>query len=98
MDFFASSYGVGGSTSLLWAMLAMHTLGLASAFLVRAGEERRCQVAFQGLFLVSMASIGIATMLSLCSQSGGWYLSGVTMPVMVVTAVFRPRESAQVAF
>lgn len=63
-------------------------VGLLSAWLARAGEGLAHQKAFQWLFFASLTLVAGATMLAMMMGPGFWLTSGITLSLMVVTAIF----------
>ena len=62
-------------------------LGLAIALSTRLSEGSRLQGVFQTLFLFYLALIGGATIVSVAVARDVWLGFGVTLSVMLVTAV-----------
>jgi hypothetical protein len=74
-----------------WA--AIHLLGLAATFLVRAYAGANAEKPLQALFLLGLAGVALAT---LAGEQLGWPLwivSALTLGAMIVAAVadIRPR-------
>ena len=68
-----------------WA--AIHLVGLAATFLVRAYAGTSAETPMQGLYLFGLAGVAVAT---LAGEQFGWPLwivSATTMGVMIVAAV-----------
>ena len=75
------------ASSLQCGWAAIHLLGLASTFLVRAYAGTRAESPLQGLFMLGLAGVAIAT---LAGEQLGWPLwlfSAGIMGVMLVAAV-----------
>ena len=77
---------LGESPIVIVALGLIQILGLASAWLARAFEGSRKQASFQFLFLGCLFIVGLATLASLMLTPDSWYLSGITLPLMVVAA------------
>ncbi len=67
-----------------WILWAVQLLGLTSAWLARAAEGSQRQGRCQCLFLGCLAIVGLATVASLHLNAGGWYLSGISLSLMVL--------------
>jgi hypothetical protein len=68
-----------------WA--ALHLVGLAATFLVRAYAGAKAETPLQALYLFCLSGLGIAT---LAGEQFGWHLwiiSAFTMGIMIVAAV-----------
>lgn len=75
------------ATSLQCGWAAIHLLGLAATFLVRAYAGARAETPLQGLYLLGLAGVALAT---LAGEQLGWPLwifSAFTLGVMIVAAV-----------
>jgi hypothetical protein len=71
-------------SAVLWVFGAIQLIGLASAWLTRATEGSQRQGRCQCLFLGCLGVVGLATIASLHMNAGGWYLSGISLSLMVV--------------
>lgn len=67
-----------------WILWSVQLLGLVSAWLARAAEGSQRQGRCQCLFLACLAVVGLATIASLQLNAGGWYLSGISLSLMVL--------------
>jgi hypothetical protein len=75
------------ATTLQCGWVAIHLLGLAATFLVRASAGSRAETPLQALFLLGLSGVALAT---LAGEQFGWPLwivSAFTMGVMIVAAV-----------
>ena len=81
---------------ILPLLVAVQLLGLLSAWIARLSEGSSRQTAAQRLFFVSLALVGVATLVSLGLGPGAWLSSAIVLSVMVVGAVcdFKPSEDA----
>lgn len=80
------------SSVVLCVLAAVHVMGLISAFLTRFSEGSHCQGRCQTIFLACLGVVGLATIASLQLNVGGWYLSGMTLALMVVAATYDVRS------
>jgi hypothetical protein len=76
--------------NLVWLFAAVHIIGLLSAPLARLAEHRSGEMTLQWLFVAAMAAIAAATLICLAFGCAAWVLSGATLSVMLVTAVWDP--------
>ena len=83
--------------SLVWILVSIQIVGLASAWLARLSEGSRGQSSCQWLFFGCLALMGLTTMISLAVGPKYWLVSGATLSVMVLGAVwdFRPAARAE---
>ncbi len=74
------------SLQCLWA--AVHLAGLIATFLVRAYSGTRAEAPLQALYLLGLAGVAVATLAGEQFAWNLWLLSGATLGVMIVAAVF----------
>ena len=74
-------------SSLQCGWAAMHLVGLAATFLVRAYAGSRAESSVQALFLLGLAGVGVATLAGETLGWPLWILSAGTLGVMIVAAV-----------
>jgi hypothetical protein len=75
------------ATSLQCGWAAIHLIGLAATFLVRAYAGTSAEAPMQGVYLLGLTGVATAT---LAGEQFGWplwLLSAATMGVMIVAAV-----------
>jgi hypothetical protein len=84
-------------SSVGWLLASIQTAGLLSALLARLGERSAFQTLCQGLFLVCLCLVGAGTVCSLSLGPGQCLLSGSTLALMSVAAVYdtRPTENLE---
>jgi hypothetical protein len=75
------------ASSLQCGWAAIHLLGLAATFLVRAYAGSSVERTLQGLFLVGLSGVAVATLAGEQLGWPSWTLSAATMAVMIVAAV-----------
>jgi hypothetical protein len=75
---------------LVWLFTAVHVVGVLSAPLARLSEHRSGFGSMQWLFVGAMAAIATATLLCLAFGCAAWVLSGATLSIMLVAAVWDP--------
>ncbi len=80
----------------VWTLILVQTLGLGSALLARISEGSSRQTPCQCVFMLAMAVVGLATIFSFWLNVGGWFLSGITLSIMVVAATWDSRHGATV--
>ncbi len=78
---------VSDTCVILPLLLAVQLLGLFSAWIARLSEGSSRQTAAQRLFFVSLALVGVATLVSLGLRPGDWLSSAIVLSVMVVGTV-----------
>jgi hypothetical protein len=76
------------SSLMLWTVAGVQLLGFFSALLSRLGEGSCGEGGCQCFFLLCLALVGMATILSLVMGSDGWLSCGVTLSAMVVIALY----------
>ena len=76
--------------NLFLAFAAVQVAGIVSAALARLAENRSSQASFQGLFLAAMSLVALVTVASIAMGWTTWVMSGATLAVMVVMAVWDP--------
>ncbi|OHB77704.1 MAG: hypothetical protein A2W31_09145 [Planctomycetes bacterium RBG_16_64_10] len=83
---------------ILWILGVVQCTGLLSALLARASEGSQRQGRYQWFFLGCLAMSGLATIASLQLNAGGWFLSGISVCLMVLgaTCEFRYHEPTTV--
>jgi hypothetical protein len=74
--------------TLIYVLAGVQVVGLASACLARMSEGSIRQASAQRIFLGCLALVGAATMTAMLIGPGASVLSGATMAVMVLTAVW----------
>jgi hypothetical protein len=74
-----------GSLQCGWA--AIHLVGLIAAFLVRAYAGTIAESLLQGLFLLGLAGVAVATIAGEQFSWPLWTLSAATMSLMIVVVV-----------
>jgi hypothetical protein len=76
-----------------WA--AIHLIGLAATFLIRAYAGGKAEAPLQVLYLLGLAGVALATLAGEQFAWPLWILSAFTLAVMLVVAVFDapPRTS-----
>lgn len=74
-------------TTLQCGWAAVHLVGLAATFLLRAYAGTSAEPPMQALYLLGLTGVAVATLAGeqLCWPM--WILSGLTMGVMIVAAV-----------
>jgi hypothetical protein len=72
----------------VWLNLSIQTIGILATILARLGEGSDWQTCCQRLFIVSLAMVGFVTVVAAGWLPGCYTLSGVTLSVMIVSAVF----------
>lgn len=75
------------ASSLQCGWAAIHLIGLAATFLVRAYAGTNAESPLQALFLLGFAGVAIATLAGEQLGWSPWLLSAGTMGVMIVAAV-----------
>ncbi len=80
--------------SLSWIVVVIHVVGLFSAWFARLSEGSHRQTQCQWLFLACLALVGVATLVASSLGAGIWLLSGATLSLMVLAAVYDSRDSA----
>ena len=92
MDYFSDS-GVTGIGSL-W--IAIHLLGLLTAWLVRLHAGRRFEALVQGGFFTALLAMAITTVIGQLCCLQMWPMSAITLALMIVLAIvdLRSDESA----
>lgn len=75
------------ATTLQCGWAAVHLIGLAATFLLRAYAGTSAESPMQALYLLGLTGVAVATLAGehLCWPM--WILSGLTMGVMIVAAV-----------
>jgi hypothetical protein len=84
------------TTTLQCGWAAIHLIGLAATFLVRAYAGARAEAPLQALFLLGLAGVALAT---LAGEHLGWRLwivSAFTLGTMIVAAVADFREEEKI--
>jgi len=76
-----------GADSAVWCLVILQALGLASAWLARAGQYSPWGVIYQRVFLGFMALVGTATVAAMAVGPCACLASGTTLMVMVVAAI-----------
>jgi hypothetical protein len=71
---------------VFWLLAGLHIVGLASMFLSRLPSSHRVHALVQPLFLACLVFVGLATMITIVSQSNFWVWSGTTFSMMAVGA------------
>jgi hypothetical protein len=82
------------ATQLFWAFSSVHFIGLLSAALARLAENRSGQAQFQALFFGALAVVALTTVASMGLGWEAWMVSGGTLSMMVVMAIWDPGTSA----
>jgi hypothetical protein len=77
-----------------WTFAAVQFGGLLSAAVARFGENRLGSGLFQFLFLVALVVVALVTMFAIFSGWASWVISGATLSIMVVLAVWDPGVQA----
>ena len=72
----------------VWLSITIQVVGILATILARLGEGSDWQTCCQRLFIVSLAMVGLATVVAAGWLHGFYTLSGVTLSVMIVSAVF----------
>lgn len=73
------------SPSVLWLLVAVQFLGIASACLARVSEGSSCQGVSQVIFFVVLPVMGTITAFALTVGPGYWLACAATLAVMVLT-------------
>ena len=73
-----------------WYLAAIQLMGVLSACLVRATEGMTGHTICQQLFLLSLALVGAATLVSLSIGHGHFMVAGSTLAIMTVAATWTP--------
>ena len=76
------------SLPLVWILAATLCLGMGSAYLARLSAGTSHEIGCQLLFLVALAGVATAAVVSCWINAGLWYLSGGTLAAMVVLATY----------
>jgi len=81
------------TTTLQCGWAAVHLIGLAATFLLRAYAGAKAESSLQALFLLGLAGVALATLAGEQLGWQQWIVSGFTLGVMIVAAVadFRPQ-------
>ena len=74
--------------TVFWWLIIVHVLGIVSAWMVRihAGSVR--QALYQRVFLIFLGLVTIATIAASTAAPHHWLVSGTTLSLMVLTAVW----------
>lgn len=84
---------------LLWTLGFVQIAGLFSAWLARFSEGSRSQASFHGLFFACLALVGLITMVAVAFSFRYWLVSGATLAVMILAAIWdvspRPQAHAE---
>ena len=73
--------------SLQCGWVAVHFIGLAAACLVRIYAGTAAESPLQGLFLLGLAAVAVATLAGQQFAWSPWTLSAATMSLMIVVAI-----------
>jgi hypothetical protein len=73
--------------AILWLWCAVQAIGLMTAFLARTSEGS-LQILFQRFFFVCLTAVGVGTVGAWAAGPCFCLVSGTTMAVMVLTAVW----------
>jgi len=76
-----------GADAAFWCLVTVQVLGLASAWLARAGQHSTRGVTYQLVFLGFMGLVGAATVAAMALGPCACLASGTTLMVMVVAAI-----------
>jgi len=82
---------------VIWVLSGIQIAGLSSAWLARLSEGSRSQTICQWLFFGCLALVGATTVFAMSLGPGCWLLTGSTLGVMVLAAVwdFRGAELSE---
>jgi hypothetical protein len=83
------------SSFLVWSLGLIQAAGLVSAWLARLSEGSRSQAPCQCVFLAFLGLVGGATMFSAALGPRYWLVSGATLSVMVLGAIWDFRANVQ---
>ena len=84
-------------TLVYWAAIAVQMIGLASVVAARMWPQSPAQTRCQWFFFISLAGVGLATMLALACGSGLWVSCAATLSLMSVGATLDLRRPGEVA-
>jgi len=73
---------------LVYGLVAVQIVGLASACLTRIGERSTRQASYQRIFLGCLSLVGLATLISMLIGPGTCMMSGAALAVMVLMATW----------
>jgi len=74
--------------AILFSLGVIQVLGLISAFATRLGRRTSGVNLIQRVFLVCLATVALSTVTMVGVRSVCWMTSGVTLSLMVVTALW----------